>query len=89
MKSHWDKLPEDICIVIYQIIHKEQMTLLINEIQYKYNRNRIFHYYTSPILNFWYIGVGLKALQPKHWDNTKKHHAKYNALYDSYLMWGF
>ena len=41
MESHWDKLPEDVCIVIYKMIHKEQMTLLINEMQ---KNNREWHY---------------------------------------------
>ena len=83
MESYWDMLPDDICIVIYKIVHKELMKKLINEIKNKYNKYDRFNYWTNPIYNFWYIGAGLKALKPKHWGNIYKYHERYYRLYHS------
>ena len=84
MKSYWDMLPEDICRFIYEINHKAYMKDLIEEIKMRDAKHSLFEYYSCKMMNFWYIGVGIKSLQPEHWGKIKNHHMKYKLLYDSY-----
>ena len=84
MYSYWDILPEEICIEIYKINHMSYMKELIDEIKMKYNKHNLFEYYNDKIINFWYIGVGLKSLRPEHWMEIKNYHKKYKSLYKNY-----
>ena len=88
MKSYWDMLPEDICRIVYKINHKSYMKELIKEIKIKYEKHSLFEYYSDKMINFWYIGVGLKALRPEHWLKLKNNHMKYKLLYESYEKLG-
>ena len=88
MNSYWDMLPEDVCRVIYQINHKSYMKELIGEIKMRYEKHSLFEYYSDKIMNFWYIGVEIKSLQPEHWSKIKNHHKKYKSLYESYKRLG-
>lgn len=84
MNSLWDRLPEEIEIKIYKINHGKLMNNLVNEINKK---NKVYHlckYYTEPIYNFWYMGVGLKSLKEKFWINAMSYHSNYKTLYEHF-----
>ena len=54
----------------------------------RYAKHSLFEYYSDKMMNFWYIGVEIKSLQPEHWRKIKNHHTKYKLLYESYKRLG-
>lgn len=64
--SHWDKLPEFVCIKIYNMVHREQMEELNKELldtTYHFNFD-----YINQLYEWWNI-VGLKSI-----DKTNLHY---------------